>query len=147
MRILERLSIQLERYPWAALYRILIGYAVVPLYKALGGSSHDWGVFLFFVAILFGLRVGPMVLRKIMRFSPEAHAAWKYRRYLAKRYDSYQWQKVFWFGAGIGLYVWVSNSFNSAAGILALISLVSGAAGLIFWKKHSAPVEAPSANG
>jgi hypothetical protein len=141
MRPLEKTSIYMERYPWAAFYRILIGYSLLPLYKALGGSANDLGLCLFFVVILLFLRLGPMVLRKIVRFSPEAHAIWKHRRQLAKRYDSYQWQKVFWFGMGLGFYAWHSRSFNSVAGTLAVVSLASGAAGLLLWKRHRAPAD------
>ena len=138
---LEKLSISLERQPWAALYRVAIGYAVVPLYRAFGGNVNHWGLVVFFVAILFCLRLGPMVLRKLVRFSPEAHAIWKHRRQLAKRYDSYQWQKLFWSGIGLAVQVWMTRSFNSAAGMLALASLVSGAAGLLLWKRHGVPNE------
>jgi hypothetical protein len=141
MRPLEKLSISLERQPWAALYRVAIGYAVVPLYQTLGGSAHQWGLVFFFVAILFCLRLGPMMLRKLVRFSPEAHAIWRHRRQLAKRYDSYQWQKVLWFGAGLGVHSWLARSFNSVAGMLALATLVSGAAGLLLWKRHGVPNE------
>lgn len=47
------------------------------------------------------LRLVPAVLRRIFPFSSEAKDLWFQRRNLGKRYDSYQWQKLFWLGLGM----------------------------------------------
>ncbi len=66
-----------------------------------GGSDQIWIDLVLFLALLIGLRVVPAVLRELLPFSAEAKQIWFDRRQIAKRYDSYQWQKLFWVGLGL----------------------------------------------
>lgn len=104
--LVERVLANLEATPLGALYRLAIGYLLIPSLTALTGGKHaGWWLLPWFLVVLVGLRVLPAMLRKVLKFSPELSAAWLERRMMAKRFDSYQWRKLLWFGAGIGSYV------------------------------------------
>jgi hypothetical protein len=131
---LERLALALERFPWGALYRAAIGFSLVPLYSMLAEpSASSQGLFGFFLVVLLSLRVGPAILRKALPFSESARAVWFERRMMAKRYDSFQWQKLQWFGLGLLAYTlafdreamtgWALTFFCLAGGLLGRVAL------------------------
>ena len=79
-----------------------LGLCIPPAFRALSGDADRiWIDLALFLALLIGLRVGPAVLRKVLPFSAEAKQIWLDRRQIAKKYDSYQWQKLFWVGLGL----------------------------------------------
>jgi hypothetical protein len=101
---------------------------------------------LVFVAVLVLMRGVPIGFRRLVPFSGSVRNAWASRRLMAKRYDSYQWQKLFWMGWGLlaGM-VW-SNDFGSAPRVLAVASLAAGALGVVAWRRRQALIAgAPSA--
>jgi len=129
----ERILVLLEQPPWSALYRMGVGIVMVPLFSRLsGGDASGWWFVVWFVGTLFALRLIPAVLRKILPFSSSTKALWYKRRQDAKRYDSYQWTKLFWIGIGLAGYVLVWGEPSSIGGAVAIFCIVSGGLGYIF---------------
>lgn len=128
----------LETPPWDSAYRALIGYSLMPAYLHLsGGNGATWKLLAFFLAILVALRIVPGILRRVLPFSREVKTIWADRRALAKRYDSYQWRKLFGLGLGWLIYLLVHGEGWTAARFLAGACLVSGALGLALWHRQS----------
>src|SRR5262245_24255897 len=97
MKVLERFLIDLDSGPWSAMSRVALGLAILPMFRALSGAGHSiWASVALFIALLVAVRVVPAVLRRLLPFSVEAKEIWAERRNIAKQYDSYQWQKLFW---------------------------------------------------
>ena len=68
MQTLERFVVALDSDPWSAIYRGAIGFAIPPVFRALtGGYDSIWITAALFLALLIGLRVGPVVLRRLLR--------------------------------------------------------------------------------
>jgi hypothetical protein len=134
----ERVLLLVERLPWSAVYRAALGYAVVPTYVAVFGLPPGWGVILWFLAVLVALRMSCAVARKAFPFSAQARDEWAKRRMLAKRFDSYQWQKLTWFGVGLAVQAFVSGAVGGAVGALTMACLIGGFLGLITWQRARA---------
>jgi hypothetical protein len=132
-----RMVLALETPPWDSAYRALIGYGIMPAYLQLfGGSSEIWKLLAFFLAILAALRIVPGVLRRVLPFSREVKTVWADRRALAKRYDSYQWRKLFGIGLGWLAYLVIAGKDRDLPLFLAVVCVLAGAFGLAFWHKH-----------
>lgn len=113
---------------------MLLGFCIPTAFRALsGGRDQVWIALALFFGLLVGLRVVPAVLRMILPFSAETKGIWFERRQLAKRYDSYQWQKLFWIGAGLLAFAAIGGGLRPGEQVVALICLVGGGAGLWFW--------------
>jgi hypothetical protein len=122
--------------PWEPLYQLAVGFLVVPVFGRLSGrSGSDWRLLPFFLLVLIALRVVPAMVRHLLPFSAELKAHWFNQRALAKRYDSYQWRKLFWLGLGLAGYVALYDRDGRAGGLLAAACLVSGALGLFVWRR------------
>lgn len=131
----ERILLSAERFPWNAIYRIAIGYWMLPLFLRLSTKDDlGWSLLLWFVALLLTIRLLTAVLRKLLPFSKEVAAAWAERRLLAKRFDSYQWQKLFWFGAGLAAYTVSSGQSTWPVAALTAFCLIGGALGFLVWR-------------
>ena len=110
MRRLEKSFLALESFPWGGIYRLVIGFlAPVAASFLLGDEGSGWALVPFLVGALLTLRVVPALFRKMMPFSDAAREVWAERRQMAKRYDSYQWRKLFWIGVGLALYTTLSG--------------------------------------
>lgn len=143
MKFIERFLVELDSGPWSAICRIVLGFCIAPVFRALTGDDLRIGItFALFLGLLIGLRVVPAVLRMILPFSAETKAIWFQRRQVAKRYDSYQWQKLFWVGVGLLAFAVVGGGLRAGEQVLALVCLVGGGAGLALWRKTKA-VQAP----
>ena len=139
MRPFERFLVGLDSWPWSAFVRLLIGLCSSPVARTLhGGSRSVWLFPAFFVASLIALRVVPAVIRFALPFSRQANEVWAGRRALAKRYDSYQWQKLIWIG--LGLVPYVANVGEAQIGevLVAAFCLIGGSAGLLIWSRVNA---------
>jgi hypothetical protein len=135
----EGLLQMLEKQPWSSLYRVAIGLAVPPTLVLLAGKGHSAGLLIpFFFAVLLGLRAVPVALRRLLPFSRELQEFWAERRFLAKRYDSYQWQKLFWIGLGLALATLVTDGFGSAGVTFSLSCVLAGALGQWKWRATGA---------
>ena len=133
-RSVELWLVRLTRSKGDAILRLLVGYVVVPIWLAVAvGRASEWTLIPWFLGVLAALRLAPVVLRRVIRFTDSARAEWATRRRLAKRFDSYQWQKLFWTGLGLGLYRFVSGYQSRAQLSLTLACLVSGTLGLVIW--------------
>ena len=134
----EKMVLALETPPWDSAYRAVIGYGVMPVYLRLPGESGaSWKLFVFFLAVLVALRIVPAMMRRVLPFSREVKSVWADRRALAKRYDSYQWRKLFGLGLGWLLYLLVSGKAQGAPLFLSVASVIAGAFGLTFWLRAS----------
>ena len=128
----------LETPPWDSTYRALIGYGIMPLYLQLfGGNVVPWKLFVFFLVVLAALRIVPGVLRRVLPFPREVKTVWADRRALAKRYDSYQWRKLFGLGLGWLAYLLVAGRAQDVPLFLSIACIASGALGQLFWFKRS----------
>lgn len=133
---LEQFFIALDRWPLSAVYRAAIGFLMLPLLRAVlpAGASAQLQI-AGFLAVLVALRVVPAVLRKLLPFSIEAKNIWRDRRLTAKRFDSYQWQKLFWIGLGLLCFAAVGSSLTGGEAAIALFCLLGGGFGLVLWKR------------
>lgn len=133
----ERIILLIDRYPLSALYRIGLGYGFPLLYYRISSKeSSEWLVVLWFLSCLLGLRIFPAISRKVLPFSRDVKQIWVERREMAKRYDSYQWRKLIWFGIGLTGYVASSGIWNEPVCTLAVFCLVAGGVGTLFWRKR-----------
>lgn len=138
MKILEQFLVKLDSGPWSAVSRAVLGFCIPPVIRALSGGEQIWISLAWFVVLLIGLRVLPAVLRLVLPFSREAKDIWFQRRQIAKLHDSYQWQKLFWFGVGLLGYAAVAGGLRAGEQAVTLVCLVGGAAGLLFWHRSGA---------
>jgi hypothetical protein len=131
----DRLLLRLEAPPWYAIYRIGIGFLVLPALSRLAGEDHSAGTLLaFLLGVLALLRAAPMLIRKVLPVSPQVHRIWFERRRIAKRYDSYQWRKLFWIGLGLAISFASTGEFPVSGALICSFLLLSGALGLIQWR-------------
>jgi len=134
MRFLERILISLDSWPWSAISRVALGLGIPPAFRALAGNRASvWTTLALFIGLLVALRIVPLMLRRVLPFSVEAKEIWAARRNIAKQYDSYQWQKLFWIGLGLLPYVVIGDGLENGERVVTLICLIGGGAGLLFW--------------
>jgi hypothetical protein len=139
MQPLERILVDLDSAPWGAIARVALGLGMLPAFRTLtGGNDRALIVVVLFVGLLVSLRVVPAVLRHTLPFSAEAKTIWAERRNIAKQYDSYQWQKLFWIGLGMLPYAVVGGGLRSGELAVLLFCLVGGGAGLLLWRRSKA---------
>ena len=141
MQLLEQFLVRLDSGSWAVVSRVMLGFAIAPICRAIAGSHDEvWVELALFVALLIGLRVIPALLRGVLPFSAETRAIWFQRRQIAKLYDSYQWQKLLWVGLGL-------LAFDAIGGpqpgeqVITAFCLIGGGAGLLLWRRNKAGVE------
>ena len=136
--VTDRLILGLEAFPWDICYRTIIGWALMPTFYRMGGArGATWKLMVFFLIVLALMRVGPGVFRRLVPFSAAVRSIWAERRALAKRYDSYQWRKLFGLGLGWTVYVLVAGDAWPGSVAVALLCLASGVAGVITWAHRS----------
>ena len=139
MKLPERALLSVDEGVVGALLRLALGFAVAPVWTiARREHGTGWSLVLFFVIVLLTLRVAPAVLRKLVPFSGSLQTVWAERRQIAKRFDSYQWQKLFWIGLGLALYAVQSGRPSRALLTLTAACVSSGAIGLAVWRSRSA---------
>ena len=130
----ERCVLALDQYPWSVGSRMAIGFVISPLLSLLCGNEYQvWCVAGLFVGILLSLKLGCTIVRKLLPVSKEVHAIWSERRQLAKRYDSYQWQKLFGMGIGMAGHAMILGNVGNTMGLLILFCLIGGGLGVLFW--------------
>lgn len=128
----ERCIVLLDQYPWSMATRVMIGLITPPV---LGQLCDDeqlvWCAAGSFLGILFLFRLGPAIVRRLLPFSKETHLIWAERRQLAKRFDSYQWQKLLWMGIGMAGYAVISGNIGNTIGTLIGFCLIGGGLGTL----------------
>lgn len=141
MKSLEQLLLRLDRGPWSAVTRVVLGFCIPPALRLLtGGRDQIWVALALFVGLLIALRVGPAVLRAVLPFSAETKGIWFQRRQIAKLHDSYQWRKLFWMGLGMLVFAITAGGLATGEQVLTAVCLVGGAAGLLLWQRSKAGV-------
>lgn len=138
----ERVVVRLDDSPWGEIYRFGIGFVLVPAASLIWGpdvSGLKLGATL--LAVLFALRAGTAVTRKLLPFSNEALELWKSRRLIAKRCDSYMWRKLLWTGLGLSAYFIVAGRFTIGQLAVAMICVTAGGAALLVWQLFNAENE------
>jgi hypothetical protein len=145
MKSVERLLVGFETRPWDILYRALIGLGTLWIESRLvmrGVADSDWLLVPVLLAVFLALRVIPVVVRKLVPFSKSAQEVWVQRRTMAKRYDSYQWQKLLGLGIGLALCTVISGQLSTARIAVTTFCFVCGAVGTIIWHKTSEQINA-----
>ena len=136
--MMGKLILGLETLPWNILYRVAIGYGVMPAAMMVHGATPAPSqLFIALLVVLVSLRIIPGVLRRVLPFGRDVKNVWAERRALAKRYDSYQWQKLFGIGVGWAAYLFLHRRTSGAPVALAAACVVSGAIGMMFWLRVS----------
>jgi hypothetical protein len=142
MQLLERFLVLLDSGPWAVVSRVMLGFAIVPAFRRIAaGDDQAWISLALFAALLMGLRLVPALLRGMLPFSTETRGIWFQRRQIAKRYDSYQWQKLFWIGLGLFAFAAIDGGLRTGEQVIAAFCLIGGTAGLLLWRRSKAGVE------
>lgn len=136
MEIFEQFLVKLDSGAWSAAYRMVLGFCIPEVLRLLsGGRDQVWLSLALLMGLLVALRVGPAILRMILPFSREAKDIWFQRRQIAKLHDSYQWQKLFWFGLGILAFAAAGGGLRAGEQVVMLLCLVGGATGLLIWHR------------
>ena len=142
----DKMLLAIESRPWDVLYRAVLGFATLWAFTRLRGpGTSDWLLAPFLLALFLALRVGPAVLRKAFPFSEAVKQVWAERRQLAKRYDSYQWQKLLGFGMGLALYLVVFKPSSMPIVVIAVGCLLAGILGTLLWHVHARQLATSSA--
>jgi hypothetical protein len=141
---IDKFLLSLDEGPFGALYRVAIGFVVTPAMRLLlGKDDSSWTLVPFLLLVLMLLRVGLAVVRKVAPFSEELQEAWSVRRRTAKAYDSYQWRKLVWIGAGLACYVAASGRYGPIQMALSMFCLVAGVSATVRWSVVSADGKFP----
>lgn len=145
---LEKCVVRLDEFPWSALLRVALGYGFVAAWTGPAGNDRaDWAIVPAFLGMLMALRIVPVLLRRLLPFSASAKEIWFERRQLAKRFDSYQWQKLLWIGIGMSASQFRLEYRLGTMSGLALVCVCAGAAGLVFFRRAKANGQVPDAFG
>jgi hypothetical protein len=129
----SRLLARLTQMPWNAVYFVPLGYAVMVLFQQMMGSTKSLtGLLAILLGALAALRAGALVLRCCLPFPAALKENWAQQRLLGKRYDSYQWRKLFWVGVGMAVYVSIEHASVMERWI-AVLATGAGALGHWFW--------------
>ena len=122
-------------WPYAEVWRTAAGFVMIPAFSGLGFARQaDRTSLVALVVTVLAMRVIPAAVRMVVPFSPEARRIWAGRRTLAKAWDSYQWQKLFYIGVGLSFYSVFSGELSVFRVALCLSCVVFGAVGVIQWR-------------
>jgi len=140
MTTLDKILVSIDRNPVGGLIRILIGFFFIPAWSLFDEDvDADWTLIISFMVLLLSMRIIPALMRKLLPLSSEVKAVLAERRRLAKRYDSFQWQKLFFIGLGLACYTLVWNrSWWSMA--LSTFCVLCGGIGVVRWYRQVSKV-------
>jgi hypothetical protein len=142
MTTLDKILVSIDRGPFGGLVRALIGFFFLPAWSLFDEDvDGDWTLVIAFVTLLISMRVIPALLRKVLPLSTQAKAVLAERRRIAKRYDSFQWQKLFFIGLGLACYtvVWSGSRWSIA---LASFCVACGGIGIVRWYARASEARA-----
>lgn len=127
--------VSLDIGPMGAAWRIVVGFATVPMVaRTIARPVSGWTAVLSFVSVLVLIRVFLFAFRSILPFPRAIQEIWAKRRQFAKRHDCYQWRKMLWIGAGLGLFLAISNSRPISWMVMCCFAIASGILGMIRWR-------------
>ena len=132
----EKLCLTWEAPPWNAVYRIMLGFAILAAWTHTH-VRNGWMILPFFLTMLFLLRFVSYGLRKLLPFSDDTKAVWLRLRKLGKRYDSFEWRKLLWIGVGLSAYAIIFRESQLPAVVLAVLCLIAGVFGWAVFRRVS----------
>ena len=134
MSMFDRALIAIDRRPLDAVLRVLLGFACIPILSLLRQDIRSaWVLTIGLLVLMLSLRIVPVFLRRLLPWSPKVKAVWDERRQIAKRHDSFQWQKLFFVGLGLACYLLVSQKLLTSAISVTGFCVLFGAIGLVRW--------------
>jgi hypothetical protein len=138
----DKLLLHLDVGPSGAFWRAALGLLFTLGLRSMLPAASLPAAAAALLALLFCVKAGAVVLRRVAGGSPEVAAAWTWRRSLARDHDSYQWRKLTWFGLGIlgaGLLGSVAPWEHALGGACLLAGLVAEP----FWRVKRLPLAPP----
>jgi hypothetical protein len=137
LRPFERLLLE----PWQSVFRLFYGFLLLSVITRWRGASNSiTELIVLFLGALVALRVVPLIPRRLLPFSKALKLAWFNQRQMAKRYDSYQWAKLLWIGAGMATHAAQARSLLAPEGLLALGCCLGGALATVWWRQTQTAV-------
>jgi fatty acid desaturase len=131
----DELIMRLDLFPLGAIWRTLVGYVMIPAATFIGIDVRPWWRLVpFILGFLIAIRITFGLIRKAVPFSAAIQNVWSERRVMAKRYDSFQWQKFLWFGIGLMAYMFLSRDRNIQQLIVSLACTLCGVLGFVRWR-------------
>ena len=147
MTTFDKTLISIDRSPFDAVLRALLGFVCIPLLSLLHQDvSSGWILAIGLLLLMFSLRIVPVFVRKLLPLSPEVKAVWAERRNIAKRYDSFQWQKLFFIGIGLACYMLISGELFTSTIAVPSFCVLFGAIGLVRWCTQAAKAQCTTLN-
>jgi hypothetical protein len=138
----EQLMISLTAPPWCAIYLLPAGFVIFPiLHRFFGKTAPVWGLAIVFSGVLLVLRFGTAIVRRFLPVSDNVRRGWYRNRVVAKRYDLYQWQKLFWVGFGIFVYAVGWGALGGAPMGLAAACVMVGGIAAAGWRRKRLAIE------
>jgi hypothetical protein len=138
----ERLLVSLTTPPWSAVYLVPSSFLIFPIYHFIFDNRRSVsGLAAVFFGVLLVIRFGPAVVRRFNPVSKAVQAGWFRNRLLAKRYDLYQWQKLFWVGWGIFGYAAWFNKLRGMPMALAALCVATGGVAAVAWQRKRSAIE------
>jgi hypothetical protein len=138
MKFLEHFLIKLDSWPWGAISRVL-GLGIPPVFRALSAGRDGVGASLaLFIGLLSRYAWSQRCCGALYHFPARRRELWRERHYIAKRHDSYQWQKLFWIGLGLLPYSVIGDGLRNGELVVTFICLSGGGVGLLFWRRVDA---------
>jgi len=141
MTTLDKVLVSIDRSPLDGALRVLIGFVAVPVLSLLRQDVRSgWTLTVGLMFLLLCVRIVPVFMRKLLPLSPEVKTVWAERRQIAKRYDSFQWQKLFFIGIGLACYRLASREVLSSIVVVSIFCVSFGAIGLVRWYAQASNV-------
>jgi hypothetical protein len=142
-RMIEKLLIHFDVGPLGAAYRAALGAALVAALGRLAPGAGLGTAIVALLGVLFALKAGAAVTRRLARAPAAVRAHWDWRRALARRHDSYQWRKLLWVGAGI-LAAGAVGGAPAWSRPLGIACVLCGIAGELSWRRLGVGLQPPS---
>ena len=130
----ENIILAVDGWPFSALYRMALAFGLFAVWTRLYGKGGGGMLAAAFLLTLLLLRYIPAVIRRIVPFSSTLKMMWMDRRETGRKYDSYEWRKLFWSGLGFAAYVLYFGDFERPKMALTLACVCAGFAGIIIYR-------------
>ena len=143
--MLERALINFDVGVPGAIWRVVLGFLLVPSLRVFGVEPGLWTLALSLLSILFGVKVVAVVARRAVPATAVVRSHWEWRRNLARYHDSYQWRKLLWIGIGLAMGGAFGNPETGSQWVLGAVCILSGGAAEMLWRRHGLGVAPPSA--
>jgi hypothetical protein len=118
-------------------FRVLAGFLFGMVWVRFCASCTGTELTVALLIALVAMRIGPAVLRAIVPVPKRVRQVWSRRRAPGKRFDSYQWQKLLWFGLGLAIALVIAAERTRSLWTVTSFCLIAGTAGLLAWRRHS----------